>query len=116
MTLELVDSLMSLFSFRDKVQKLKKNRMCNNKKELCSEATSNSNNDDQESFLLQGHVAMYPERTENKIVSHTGNDNNQLELDSEITCNTNNYSSLADQLGNPAEEEQDPGSDSLNTW
>ena len=59
---------------------------------------------------------MYPETTENKIVSHTGNDNNQLELDSEKTCNTNNNSSLADQLGNPAEGEQDPGSDSISTW
>ena len=59
---------------------------------------------------------MYPEGTENKIASHTDNDNTQLELDSEISCNTYCYSSLADQLRNPAGEEQDPGSDSMSTW
>ena len=59
---------------------------------------------------------MYPEGTKNIVASRTDNDTNQLELDSKITCNTNHYSSLADQSGYPAGEEQDPGSDSMSTW
>ena len=125
MTLELVDSLNVSLQFQGQSTEVEKeqrenitaSQMCSNKQELCSEATSNSTNDDQKSFIL--HVqqeGMYPERAENKIVSHTDNDTIQLELDSEITCNINHYSSLADQLGNPAGEEQDPGSDAMSTW
>ena len=125
MTLELVDSLNVSLQFQGQSTEVEKeqrenitaSQMCSNKQELCSEATSNSTNDDQKSFIL--HVqqeGMYPERAENKIVSHTDNDTNQQELDSEITCNINHYSSLADQLGSPAGEEQDPGSDAMSTW
>ena len=86
--------------------------MRSNKQELCSEATSTSKKVYQKSFILQ----VRQEGTENKIESRTDNDTNQLELDSEVTCNTNHYSSLADLLRNPAEEEQDPSSDSMSTW
>ena len=85
--------------------------MRSNKQELCSEATSTSKKVYQKSFILQ----VRQEGTENKIESRTDNDTNQLELDSEVTCNTNHYSSLADLLRNPAEEEQDPSSDSMST-
>ena len=125
MTLELVDSLNVSLQFQGQNTEVEKeqrenitaSQMRSNKQELCSEATSNSTDDDQKSFILQvRHEAMYPEGTENKVASHTDNNTNQLELDSEITCNTNHYSSLADQSGNPAGEEQDPGSDSMSTW
>ena len=125
MTLELVDSLNVSLQFQGQNTEVEKeqrenitaSQMRSNKQELCSEATSNSTDDDQKSFILQvRHEAMYPEGTENKVASPTDNDTNQLELDSEATCNTNHYSSLADQLGNPAGEEQDPGSDSMSTW
>ena len=125
MTLELVDSLNVSLQFQGQNTEVEKeqrenitaSQMRSNKQELCSEATSNSTDDDQKSFILQvRHEAMYPEGTENKVESHTDNNTNQLELDSEITCNTNHYSSLADQSGYPAGEEQDPGSDSMSTW
>ena len=125
MTLELVDSLNVSLQFQGQNTEVEKeqrenitaSQMRSNKQELCSEATSNSTDDDQKSFILQvRHEAMYPEGTENKVASHTDNNTNQLELDSEITCNTNHYSSLADQSGYPAGEEQDPGSDSMSTW
>ena len=48
-------------------------------------------------------------------MSHTCNANNQLELYSVITC-TNNPHSLSGHLDNLAEEERDPGSDSMSTW
>ena len=108
MTLELVDSLNVSLQFQKQSTEVEKeqrenitaSQMRSNKQELCSEATSNSTDDDQKSFILQvRHEAMYPEGTENKVASHTDNDTNQLELDSEITCNTNHYSSLADQSG-----------------
>ena len=123
MTLELVDSLNVSLQFQGQSTEVEKEQRENipasqrrsNKQELCSQATSNSTNDDQKSFILQvRHEAMYPEGTENKVASHT--DTNQLELDSEITYNTNHYSSLADQSGYPAGEEQDPCSDSMSTW
>ena len=125
MMLELVDSLNVSLQFQGQSTEVEKeqreniteSQMRSNKQELCSEATSHNKNDDQKPFKLQvRQEAMYPEGTENKIESRTDNDTNQLELDSEITCNTNHYSSLADQLGYPAGEEQDPGSDSMNTW
>ena len=125
MTLELVDSLNVSLQFQGQNTEVEKeqrenitaSQMRSNKQELCSEATSNSTDDDQKSFILQvRHEAMYPEGTENKVASHTDNNTNQLELDSKITCNTNHYSSLADQSGYPAGEEQDPGSDSMSTW
>ena len=125
MTLELVDSLNVSLQFQGQNTEVEKeqrenitaSQMRSNKQELCFEATSNSTDDDQKSFMLQvRHEAMYPEGTENKVASHTDNNTNQLELDSEITCNTNHYSSLADQSGYPAGEEQDPGSDSMSTW
>ena len=125
MTLELVDSLNVSLQFQGQSTEVEKeqreniteSQMRSNKQELCSEATSHNKNDDQKPFKLQvRQEAMYPEGTENKIESRTDNDTNQLELDSEITCNTNHYSSLADKLGYPAGEEQDPGSDSMNTW
>ena len=125
MTLELVDRLNFSLKFQGQSTEVEKEerenitapQMRSNKQELCSEATSNSKNDDQKSFILQvRQEVVYPEGTENKIASHTDNDTNQLELDSEITCNTNHYMSLADELGNPAGEEQDPGSDSMSTW
>ena len=125
MTLELVDSLNVSLQFQGQNTEVEKeqrenitaSQMRSNKQELCSEATSNSTDDDQKSFILQvRHEAMYPEGTENEVASHTDNNTNQLELDSEITCNTNHYSSLADQSGYPAGEEQDPGSDSMSTW
>ena len=125
MTLELVDSLNVSLQFQGQSTEVEKEHgenitaspMHSNKQELCSEATSNSKNDVQKSLLLQvRQEVMYPEGTENKVASHTDNNTNQLELDSEITCNTNHYSSLADQSGYPAGEEQDPGSDSMSTW
>ena len=125
MTLELVDSLNVSLQFQGQSTEAEKeqgenitaSQMRSNKQELCSEATSNSTNDDQKSFKLQvRHEAMYSEGTENKVASHTDNDTNQLELYSEITCNTSHYSSLADQSGYPAGEEQDPSSDSMSTW
>ena len=125
MTLELVDSLNVSLQFQGQSTEVEKEQrenitvfqMRSNKQELCSEATSHNKNDDQKPFILQvRQEAMYPEVTENKIESRTDNDTNQLELDSEITCNTNHYSSLADQLGNPDGEEHDPGSDSMSTW
>ena len=125
MTLELVDSLNVSLQFQGQNTEVEKeqrenitaSQMRSNKQELCSEATSNSTDDDQKSFILQvRHEEMYPEGTENKVASHADNNTNQLELDSEITCNTNHYSSLADQSGYPAGEEQDPGSDSMSTW
>ena len=125
MTLELVDSLNVSLQFQGQSTEFEKeqrenitaSQMRSNKQELCSEATSNSTSDDQKSFILQvRQEAMYPEGTENKVASHTDNETNQLELDSEITCNTYHYSSLADQSGYPAGEEQDPGSDSMSTW
>ena len=125
MTLELVDSQNVSLQFQGQSTEVEKeqrenitvSQMCSNKQELCSEATSNSKNDDQKSFTLKGRQeAMYPEGTENKKASHTDNDTNLLVLDSQITGNTNHYSSLADHLGNPAGEEQDPGSDSMSTW
>ena len=120
MMLELVDSLNASLQFFDKVEKEQReniaaSQMCSNKQELCSEATSHKN-DNQKLLLLQGQEAVYPEGIDNKIASHTGYDNNQLKLDSEITCKTNHYSSLADQLGNPAWEGQNPCSDSISTW
>ena len=72
----------------------------NNQLELDSEITGTNN-----PYSLSGK----------KIVSHTCNANNQLELDSEITC-TNNPHSLSGHLDNLAEEERDPGSDSMSTW
>ena len=125
MTLELVDSLNVSLQFQGQSAEVEKEQrenitaspMRSNKQELCSEATSTSKKVDQKSFILQvRQEAMYPEGTENKIEYRTDNDTNQLELDSEVTCNTNHNSSLADQLGNPAGEEQDPGSDSMSTW
>ena len=125
MTLELVDSLNVSLQFQGQSTEVEKeqrenitaSQMRSNKQELCSEATFNSTNDDPKSFILQvRHEAMHPEGTENKVASHTDNDTNQLELDSEITCNTNHYSSLADQSGYPAGEEQDLCSDSMSTW
>ena len=104
MMLKLVDSLNASLQFFDKVEQrenIAASQMCSNKQELCSEATSHKN-DNQKLLLLQGQEAVYPEGTDNKIASHTGYDNNQLKLDSEITCKTNHYRSLADQLGNPA--------------
>ena len=68
--------------------------------ELDSEITFSNN-----SYSLSG----------TKIVSHTGNVNNQLQLGSEITC-TNNPHSLTGHLGNLVEEEQDPGSNSMSNW
>ena len=72
----------------------------NNQLELDSEITGTNN-----PYSLSGK----------KIVSHICNANNQLELDSEITC-TNNPHSLSGHLDNLAEEERDPGSDSMSTW
>ena len=66
--------------------------MSSNKQELCSEATS-SKIDDKNLLLLQGQETIYPGGTENKIESHTNNDNKQLELGSKITHNNNPYSS-----------------------
>ena len=125
MTLELVDSLNVSLQFQGQSTEVEKEQrenitaspMRSNKQELYYEATSTSKKVDQKSFILQvRQEAMYPEKTENKIESHTDNDTNQLELDSEGTCNTNHNSSLADHLGNPAGEEQDPSSDSMSTW
>ena len=125
MTLELVDSLNVSLQFQGQSTEVEKEQrenitaspMRSNTQELCSEATSTSKKVDQKSFILQvRQEAMYPEGTENKIESRTDNDTDQLELDSEVTCNINHYSSLADQLGNPAGEEQDPGSDAMSTW
>ena len=125
MKLELVGSLNVSLQFQGQSTEVEKEQrenitaspMRSNKQELCSEATSTSKKVDQKSFILQvRQEAMYPEGTENEIESRTDNDTNQLELDSEVTCNTNHNSSLADQLGNPAGEEQDPGSDSMSTW
>ena len=125
MMLELVDSLNVSLQFQGQSTEVEKeqseniaaSQMHSNKQELCSEATSNSKNDDQKSFILQvRQETMYPEGNENKIESRTDNVTYQLELDSEITCNTNHYSSLADQSGYPAGEEQDPRSDSMSTW
>ena len=56
------------------------------------------------------------QKEQNKIGSHTDKNNNQLELDSEITCNTSHSSSPSDHFGNPAGEEQDPDSNSMRTW
>ena len=125
MTLELVDSLNVSLQFQGQSTEVEKEHrenitaspMRSNKQELCSEATSTSKKVDQKFFILQvRQETMYPEGTKNKIESCTDNDTNRLELDSEVTCNTNHNSSLADQLGNPAGEEQDPGSDSMSTW
>ena len=113
------------------------------KQELSSEATSHPTDN---KTLLQDQETFNPEGTENNIVPHSCNVNNQLELDSEITCTNNPYSlsgtkivshtcnannhleldseitctynphSLSGHLGNLAEEERDPGSDSMSTW
>ena len=90
-------------------------QISSNKLELCSEATSHKN-DNQKLLLLQGQEAIYPDGSENEKASHAVNDNNKLELDSEITCNPNPSSSFTDHLGNPAGEDQDPDSDSMSIW
>ena len=98
MMLELVDSLNVSLQFQGQCTEVEKEQrenitaspMRSNKQELCSEATSTSKKVDQKSFILQvRQEVMYPEGTENKIESRTDNDTNQLELDSEVTCNTN---------------------------
>ena len=88
--------------------------MSSNKQELCSEATSNKINN-KNLLLLQGQETIYPDGTENKIETHTDNDNKQLELGSKITRNNNPYRSPLGHLGNPAGEEQDQSSDSMST-
>ena len=71
---------------QEKTENITASQMSRNKQELCPEATPKIKNDNQKLLILHGQEAIYPEGTENKIASHTGNDNNQLELDFEITC------------------------------
>ena len=122
-TLELVDSLNVSLQFQRQSTEVEKEQrenitaspMCSNKQELCSEATSHKN-DNQNLLLLQGQEAIYPDGSENEKASHAVNDNNKLELDSEITCNPYPSSSFTYHLGNPAGEDQDPDSDSMSIW
>ena len=122
-TLELVDSLNVSLQFQRQSTEVEKEQrenitaspLCSNKQELCSEATSHKN-DNQKLLLLQGQEAIYPDGSENEKASHAVNDNNKLEVDSEITCNPNPSSSFTDHLGNPAGEDQDPDSDSMSIW
>ena len=144
--LELVTNLKA-FQFQGKSMEVDQARtasqISSTKQELSSEATSHPTDN---KTLLQDQETLNPEGTENKIVSHNCNVNNQLELDSEITCTnnphflsgpkivsytcnannqleldskitcTNNPHSLSGHLGNLAEEERDPGSGSMSTW
>ena len=90
--LELVTNLKA-FQFQGKSTEADQaptaSQMCSNKQELCSEATSHPTDN---KTLSQDQETFNPEGTENKIVPHTCYVNNQLELDSEITCTNNPYS------------------------
>ena len=69
--------------------------MSSNKQELCSEATSYKNVT-QKYFYYRDKKRCIRKR-QNKVGSHTDKNNNQLELDIEITCNT--YYHMTSRLG-----------------